>query len=179
MTEGREAEKKAIETAAEMLCLAIRTAPKARGQDTLKTAVILPEDKEMSLLITEMERLSSEKALPSFSRDAANIRQSGAVVLAGTSIKTVGLKYCGLCGFGNCEGKEKHPDAPCVFNSHDLGLAVGSAVSKAADLRADNRIMYSAGMAARNLSLLGDGIKIIMAIPLYTGGKNIFFDRRQ
>jgi glycerol-3-phosphate dehydrogenase subunit C len=41
--------------------------------------------------------------------------------------------------------------ARCAFNSHDLGIAVGSAVSIAADFHADNRVMYSLGKAAVEL----------------------------
>jgi uncharacterized ferredoxin-like protein len=46
------------------------------------------------------------------------------------------------------------------------------------EARVDNRIMYSAGMAARDLKLLGDDIQIIYCIPLSCTGKNPFFDRK-
>lgn len=46
-----------------------------------------------------------------------------------------------------------------------------------ADLRIDNRIMYTGGLGAMELGLLGEGVENIMALPLSVGGKNIFFDR--
>lgn len=67
--------------------------------------------------------------------------------------------------------------ALCSFNSGDLGIAVGSAVSVATDHRVDNRIMYSAGKAALELGLLGDGVAIAFGVPLSATGKNPFFDR--
>jgi uncharacterized ferredoxin-like protein len=58
----------------------------------------------------------------------------------------------------------------------DLGIALGSAVSLVADNRVDNRIMFTIGQAAARLGLLGE-YKLIMGIPLFVGGKNVFFDR--
>jgi uncharacterized ferredoxin-like protein len=66
----------------------------------------------------------------------------------------------------------------CTFNSGDLGIAVGSAVSRAADLRIDNRVMYSAGKAAIELGYLGPEVAIAYGIPLAAKGKNPFFDRK-
>ena len=60
----------------------------------------------------------------------------------------------------------------------DLGIALGSAAAMAADLRMDNRILYTAGMAARNLGLLGDEVSTIMALPLSATNQNIFFIRQ-
>ena len=82
-----------------------------------------------------------------------------------------------MCGFLNCAEKDKHKDIPCVFNVGDLGIALGSAVSVAADHRVDNRVMYSAGMAARDMGLLGEDVKVAYAIPLSALSKNPFFDR--
>ena len=70
-----------------------------------------------------------------------------------------------------------HPDFPCVFNTSDLGTAVCSAAAVASDERIDNRIMFSVGMAARDLQLLGEDVKIVYGIGLSISGKNIFFDR--
>jgi uncharacterized ferredoxin-like protein len=58
----------------------------------------------------------------------------------------------------------------------DLGIALGSAVSVAADLRIDNRMMFTVGKAASALELLGEH-KMIIAIPLAVEGKSPFFDR--
>jgi len=42
----------------------------------------------------------------------------------------------------------------------------------------DNRIMYSAGKAAAELQLLGEGVQCIFAIPVSVSRKSIFFDRK-
>jgi uncharacterized ferredoxin-like protein len=154
-----------------------RTAPTARGVDHLVIAAVEKEDiQKISARMVEMvkERGVSE----SFLRDAENILSADAMVLIGTKIKSIGLSFCGLCGFKNCEEKNRHPSHPCAFNTHDLGIAVGSAVAEAMDARVDNRIMYSVGMAVRELNLLGEDVPIIMGIPLSSGGKNPFFDRK-
>lgn len=103
---------------------------------------------------------------------------SEVVVLIGTRISAIGVNQCGLCGFKDCDEKNRYSEHPCAFNTGDLGIAVGSAVSTAADCRVDNRIMYSVGKAVRELKLMGDDIKIIMAIPLSCRGKSPFFDRK-
>lgn len=72
--------------------------------------------------------------------------------------------------------RDSAPAVPCVFDVTDLGIAVGSAVAIAADCRVDNRILYSAGVAAKELGFLDD-CAIIYAVPLSVNGKNIYFDR--
>ncbi len=67
---------------------------------------------------------------------------------------------------------------PCVFNTGDLGLAIGSAVSVAMDNRVDNRVMYTAGQAVLEMGFLGEEVKIVYCIPLSVSSKNVFFDRR-
>lgn len=42
----------------------------------------------------------------------------------------------------------------------------------------DNRIMYTAGIAAKEMGLLGQDVRIILTIPLTVTGKNPFFDRK-
>lgn len=83
-----------------------------------------------------------------------------------------------MCGYNNCEEKENHPSHPCVFNTGDLGIAIGSAVSVAMDSRIDNRIMYTVGQAAKELKIFGDEVGIIYGIPLSASSKNPFFDRK-
>ena len=140
--------------AAFQIASAARTAPKARGIDNLVIAVVYGE--ELESIAQKMESLVDEgRAGAFFKRDAQCLRASQALVLIGTKVKSMGLTDCGLCGFGNCAHKEKHTDALCIFNTHDLGLAVGSAVSKAADMRLDNRVMYSVGIAVRELGAAG------------------------
>lgn len=168
----------AVVAAAFQIANAARTAPKARGVDNLIIAVAYGE--ELELIAQKMVSLFEEgRGSASFERDANNLRASQALVLIGTKVKSMGLKLCGLCGFGDCAHKEEHhPDAPCMFNSHDLGVAVGSAVSKAADMRLDNRVMYSVGVAVRELGLLGEDVPVIMGIPLAAASKSPYYDRK-
>ncbi|MGI6038018.1 MAG: DUF2148 domain-containing protein, partial [Limnochordia bacterium] len=112
-----------------------------------------------------------------FERDAENIAQVQAIVLLGTKAAPMGLKVCSFCGFASCE-EMKAKGGLCAYNSGDLGIAVGSAVSVAADCRVDNRIMYTIGLAAVRLGILGDDVPVALGIPLWVGGKNVFFDRR-
>ena len=69
----------------------------------------------------------------------------------------------------------KTPGQHCAFDDIDLGIAVGSAASIAADRRVDNRVLYTAGIAAMNLKLLGDTVGTIVAIPVTASHRNIFF----
>jgi len=162
---------------AEKMMTAARTAPKAKGIDNL--VIALAEGETIKALSEKLKELVHEGKGPEyFARDAENILNSSVIVLVGTKIKPVGIKYCGYCGFKNCEEKLEHPDCPCALNTGDLGIAVGSAVSVAMDERVDNRIMHSVGIAAVDLNILGDGTKIAYAIPLYIGPKNVFFDRK-
>jgi uncharacterized ferredoxin-like protein len=158
------------------MMLAARTAPKGKGIDNLE--IVLVDENDIQLIAGKMREIGSRPATtPAFMRDASNILKADAMVLIGTKVKSIGLAYCGLCGFANCSEKENHPDNPCAFNTGDLGIAIGSAVSVAMDARVDNRIMYTVGMAAKELRLLGDDVKIIYGIPLSCSSKNIFFDR--
>ena len=58
----------------------------------------------------------------------------------------------------------------------DLGIALGSAVKLAAELCIDNRMMYTIGVAAKELRLLDSDI--IIGIPLSVTGKSPYFDRK-
>ncbi|MDK2919469.1 MAG: hypothetical protein PWQ37_2202 [Candidatus Petromonas sp.] len=170
-----ELERKAILSTAERMCVAARTAPKGKGVDNIVTAVLTDSEKES--LAIEMDKIAQNEGIDFFARDAKNLREAEAVVLIGTKIKTRGIPYCGFCGFGNCQGKIEHGGV-CAFDVGDLGIAIGSAVSIAADDRVDNRIMFSIGKAALNLNLLGEDIGIAYGIPLVAKGKSIFFDRK-
>ncbi len=171
---GNEAEKKVIERMAEFMCASARTAPKAKGMDNIVTAIIAGKDKKR--LADEMERIGKEKKRKSFLRDSENIKKAALLVLMGTKARPIGLEICGLCGFKDCKELEE-AGGICAFNSGDLGIAIGSAVSLAANFHIDNRIMYTAGIAALNLKLLGKEVKIAFGIPLSISGKNPFFDR--
>jgi len=161
---------------AERMILAATTAPKARGVDNLEMAILEREDIEK--LAQEMERIGQAYEAPVFLRDAGNLKDHVQLaVLIGTKIEPLGLKYCGLCGFKNCAAN-REANGICVYNTGDLGIAIGSAVSVAARSHADNRVLYTLGMAALSLKLLGDEVKIAYGIPLTASSKNPFFDRK-
>jgi uncharacterized ferredoxin-like protein len=161
---------------AEEMMTAARTAPKARGVDNMIIAMAVGE--EIELIAKKMEEIGKRPdGTPSFIRDADNIRKTQAIVLLGTRIQSQGLKLCGRCGFPDCTEKDKHPGFPCTFNTGDLGIAIGSAVSVAMDHRVDNRVMYTIGQALLEMKFLGEEVKIAFGIPLSVSAKNPFFDR--
>jgi uncharacterized ferredoxin-like protein len=134
------------------MLVAARTAPKARGLDTIVAAILGREDKDN--LADEMERAGKEKNLPTRVRDAGNVRNSELVV---------------LIGVGYEEG------VPRELKLVDLGIALGSAAKVAGELNVDSRIMRSVGEAAENLNFLQTDY--VVGIPISIKGKNIFFDR--
>ncbi|MEI7596157.1 MAG: DUF2148 domain-containing protein [Bacteroidota bacterium] len=161
-----------ILTVAKMMLVAAKTAPKARGIDNLEMLII--DGSEILSLSAKMHEIAGEREF--FHRDAENILFSKSVVLIGTRISSIGLLGCGLCGFENCDAKNLL--TPCVFNTGDLGIAIGSAVSIAMDNRIDNRVMFSVGKAAIQLGLFASDVKIAYGIPLSVSRKNPFFDRK-
>jgi uncharacterized ferredoxin-like protein len=165
-----------VKRVAEEMMIAARTAPKARGKDNL--VILLATGREIQVIASKMEEIGRRmEAANFFSRDAGNLKQATALVLIGTKINSQGLALCGRCGFGNCDGRELHPETPCTFNTGDLGIAIGSAVSVAMDRRVDNRVMYTVGQAILEMKLLGEDVKIAFGIPLSVSAKNPFFDR--
>ena len=87
-----------------------------------------------------------------------------------------GLQDCGYCGFKDC-GQCTKAGGHCALKLADLGIALGSAVSIAADYRIDNRIAYSLGKAAISLGLFPERVTNAYVVPLSISGKNVFFDR--
>lgn len=157
------------------MCLAARTAPKARGLDLLEIAILKGDD--ITKLSAKMKEIGDRESHHTFLRDSENIKSASAIVLIGTKSKVIGLKYCAFCGWPNCAEAEK-AGAICAYNTGDLGIAVGSAVSVAMDHRVDNRVMYSTGKAAIEMKLLGEEVVVAYGIPLSATGKNPFFDRK-
>ena len=144
------AEGEALLTIAKLMVASARTAPKTRGEDTIKTAILTGEDKEK--LARMMEQMGR-------ARDAGNVRDSGAVVL-------IGVEF----------GSSSNEWWPLKAKLIDLGIALGSAVKMASDLNVDNRIMYSVGSAAMKMGIMK--ADEIQGIPISIKGKNIFFDRK-
>lgn len=175
MLDAKTACEHAIMDAAEAMCMAAITAPKACGKDSVACGILTGE--EITALVKEMRRIEDETegCRPIFYRDAAQVEQCPAVVLIGSLNQARGVFPCGLCGNGTCAGMVKTPGQHCAFDDIDLGIAVGSAAGVAADRRVDNRVFYTAGIAAMNLKLLGEKVGTILAIPLSVSNRNIFF----
>ncbi|MCF0121148.1 MAG: ferredoxin [Oscillospiraceae bacterium] len=171
---SKTAEENALLHAACEICAAARTAPKACGIDVLDTAILTSEDKDA--VANEMRRLAGDNGDSFFCRDADNLDAAQACVLVGAKWTTRHLGHiCQLCGFDTCRACED-AGARCIYPSLDLGIALGSAVASATDMRIDTRIMFTIGKAAASLKLLGD-CELIMGIPLSVSGKSPFFDR--
>jgi len=159
-----------MNTVAELMALAARTAPKAAGQDFVELKIITGQ--QLELIAKEMEKYGEETG--------RNIAASDALLLLSLKQpKNIGLN-CGACGQPKCsmlEGVEgpEFKGGICAWRLLDLGIALGSAVKTASILNADNRIMYRVGVTARKLGLIeGD---IVVGVPISATGKSPYFDR--
>ena len=175
----------AVEMVAELMALSARTAPKARGLDSIMVRVVSGED--LARLAGEVRRLGEALGMKFLLRDAGNLEQSDACVLIGCrGTDFVGLD-CGACGYSTCkemiaaQGETREKKKPfsgpnCAIKMTDLGIALGSAAKTASLHNVDNRIMFSAGVGALSLGLL-EGCGVAYGIPLKASGKSIYFDR--
>lgn len=175
----------AVGMVAHLMALSARTAPKARGTDALVIRVV--RDRLLLDLAGEMRRIGETGEIAFFIRDAGNLENCDGCLLVGLRAgSTVGLD-CGGCGHRTCDrlleaqkeftGTDLPFSGPnCAMRLIDLGIALGSAAKTAGLHNVDNRIMYSAGVAALKLGLMED-CTTAYGIPLKAGGKNIFFDR--
>lgn len=174
MIDIKEIVEEQVISLAKNISLAAITAPKARGVDNLEIRIAY--GKELEQLSEKLKELHKTTGQEFLLRDSNNVLQSQAVILVGSKVKILGLD-CGYCGFNSCKEKEENaPLAPCFFNSNDLGIAIGSMCSKIADHRIDSRVMFSVGLAARELSLLAE-CSTVLAIVLSVSNKSVFFDR--
>lgn len=171
---GEDAQKDVAIAIADLMMSAAKTAPKGSGADKIIAITLTGKDKDA--LTDKMRERGKELGHDFFIRDAGNIDDSYCIVLLGAIDVPLALDNCGMCGFPNC-GESKKAGAHCAFNVTDLGIAVGSAVSIAADNRLDNRIMYSAGRVATEMGLFDGNVTIAFGIPLFASSKSIFFDR--
>ena len=168
----RESRHEQVLNVARQMMTAARTAPKGKGVDIIEVALVTDED--IKKLSEQLIALSEEKGMKFFLRDADNILSAECVLLIGTRELAQGLN-CSHCGFPTCA--ERPAGVPCVINSVDVGIAIGSACATAADHRVDTRVMFSAGLAAQRLDIL-KGCKQVFAIPVSASSKNPFFDRK-
>lgn len=172
ITDERSIRNENVIEVAKKMMIAARTAPKAKGIDLIEIALVT--GKEIKALSEMMIKIGEHKSMNFILRDAENILSAEAVVLIGTALETQGLN-CFYCGYATCGEKPKR--VPCVMNTTDIGIAIGSACSLAADHRVDTRVMFSAGSAALELKILKD-CKCVFAIPVSASSKNPFFDRK-
>ncbi|WFN35153.1 DUF2148 domain-containing protein [Methanogenium sp. S4BF] len=178
-------ETRAAGMVADLMVLSARTAPKGKGTDSV-TAVVKTGN-ELAILSDEMKRIGERDGVGFFIRDAGNVTSADACVILGCAGGTILGLNCGGCGYATCKEMadawtERDQNQPfsgpnCVIKMADLGIAVGSAVKTASIHNLDNRIMYSAGVAALSLGWL-EGCSVAYAIPVRAAGKNIFFDRK-
>ena len=152
---------------------AARTAPKGKGIDIIEVMMVTGET--IDYLSKAMLKYSEETGMKFVTRDAKNILLAEAIVLIGTKSKVQNLN-CGYCGFDTCAEKLTLPEVPCALNTIDVGIAIGSACSVAADHRVDSRVMFSVGRVAQELNLM-PGCSSIFGIPISGSTKNPFFDR--
>ena len=162
-----------VDQLAKEMCVAARTAPKAKGIDLLEIMVV--KGNSIKKVSDKMLEIGNREDNPTFLRDGKNILGAQAIVIVGTKRQVLGLRYCGLCGYKNCVEAEQNK-VLCVFNPGDLGIALGSAVAVAAHHHIDNRMMYTIGMAATEMKLLPESV-VAYGVPLSVSGKNPFFDR--
>ncbi|MEA4965123.1 MAG: DUF2148 domain-containing protein [Oscillospiraceae bacterium] len=176
MISAKEAERAHLLRTAEAMAAAARTAPKTKGADFLEAAILV-EDAELERLAAAMEAAAAETGAAFFSRDANCVRKSAAVLLLGVGHNRRGFgRFCGYCGLRDCADCQEK-GAGCAFDPIDLGIAIGSAVSVAADRRVDARVMMSAGIGAKKCGFLPEETAIVFGIPLSVSGKSPYFDR--
>lgn len=169
-----EAEDRAIMRTADQMTAAARTAPKASGTDHLYCTII--DGPEKAKLAEAMRHYGQEWGYDFIRRDGDNLDFARCVVILGMIGQPLGLRDCGYCGHESCAACVK-AKSRCAHNVIDLGIAVGSAVSVAADNRIDNRVLYSAGRVAAEIGMLPKGVEVAVGIPLSVTSKNAFFDR--
>jgi uncharacterized ferredoxin-like protein len=176
-TQGELTNMEGLKYIADIMALAARTAPKSAGQDFIVTEILAGEAIEK--LGRAMVEYGLRTGKHNFDRDGDSVLHSQAVVLIGLKDADTLDLNCGACGEEVClqpntyEGEFKGPN--CSLRFLDMGIAIGSAVKMAGLMNADNRIMYRAGVVAREMGLID--ADFVMGVPLSATGKNIFFDR--
>ncbi len=165
---------------ADLMAIAARTAPKSAGQDFVVTRII--EGDGVKALADRMVEFGERTGKKDFDRDGRNVADSEAVILIGINEGGSLNLDCGACGSETCEGllinshEGEFRGPQCAFRLLDMGIALGSAAKTASMLNVDNRIMYRAGVAAREMGLIE--ADYVMGVPLSVTGKSIYFDRK-
>ncbi len=170
-----------IDTVAQLMAMAAITAPKTGGANFVQVKLL--QGAEVQQLGQAMIAFGQKSHKVNFDRDGLNVLNSEAVVLIGIQDAQPATLDCAACGYATCselsaqtplEGEFRGPT--CAYRILDMGIALGSAVKMAGLLNIDNRIMYRAGVVARQIKLVD--WDFVMGIPLSVTGKSIYFDRR-
>ncbi|MCK4909325.1 MAG: hypothetical protein KAS70_05455 [Planctomycetes bacterium] len=171
---------KYLKTVVEMMAVAARTAPKSAGQDYVRIEIV--EKPKLQLLAKAMIQHGEKTGKANYDRDADNIKHSDFLLLIGIKdAQPLGMN-CGTCGQAKCADLPKPKEGPefkgpyCAYRMVDLGIAISSAAKTASMFNADNRIMYRAGVIARQIELIDADVCI--GIPISATGKSIYFDRK-
>lgn len=166
-----QSENEAVINTAYLMAGAARTAPKTKGEDRIETLILTDED--ITKISDYLKEQGQKNNLNLYKRDGRILQEADAILLIAVENKPSNLgKICGYCGHDcTTEGNV------CSFTSIDLGIAVGSAISVAADNRVDDRVLFSAGKAALELGYFDEEYTQVLAIALASKGKNPFFDR--
>jgi uncharacterized ferredoxin-like protein len=173
LTNERDTRTERLLQVANDMMTAARTAPKGKGFDIIEVMLVTGESiRELSYAMLEY---SQKTGLKFITRDAENILNAEAIILIGTAQKIHSLN-CGYCGFATCAAKNEFPEIPCAINTVDVGIAIGSACSVAADQRVDSRVMFSVGRVALELNWM-PGCSSIYGIPISCSSKSPFYDR--
>jgi len=169
-----------IEMVARLMAISATTAPKSKGENFVKTKVL--KGKVLKELADAMLAFGRRTKKKDFDRDSKNVAQSDAVLLVGLEKANVLGLDCAACGFADCKTFQKQKKESgefvgptCAYRLLDMGIALGSAVKTAGLLNVDNRIMYRAGVVAREMNIVD--WEFVMGIPLSVTGKSIYFDR--
>lgn len=161
---------------ARLMALSAKTAPKTRGQDFLEIKVL--EGDDLQRVADELDRLAPITGKKFFNINAESIRKSDALLLLSLVSPQPGGLDCGDCGIERCADRKKDGEElkkpVCAWRLMDLGIALGSAVKTASIFNADNRIMYSVGVAAKSLGLTVGEVSV--GVPVSATSKNIYFD---
>ncbi len=152
-----------IKNAALTMLSRAKTAPKAKGVDNL--VYYLLEKDDVKKVAKKLEALAIEKDIPFFLRDSKNIKDLDYIVV-------IGLKKDTEKSF-----KKLTLDSDSNFDSVNLGIALGSAVSAANVYGVDTRIMWTIGFAIKNMNIIKQELQDAYGIPISISEKNIFFDR--
>jgi uncharacterized ferredoxin-like protein len=169
-----------VEIVAQLMAISATTAPKSKGENFVQTKLLQGE--VLKELADAMFAFGQRTKKKDFDRDSKNVAQSEAVLLIGLKNTDVLGLDCSACGFTDCKTFQKQAKESgefvgptCAFRLLDMGIALGSAVKTASMLNVDNRIMYRAGVVAREMNIVD--WEFVMGIPLSVTGKSIYFDR--